>query len=454
VPTPKKLNTELVECIKIPMEFFKRSIRENDIVQVLKIRSFLFLMLSEFFSQVAFNMQHFVIIFIIYEITKSNTAVSGLILSFIIPAVIFSFIAGVYVDRWEKRKVLLATNVIRGILILLFFLAGTNIALMYLLTFLIAVTTQFFLPAEAPMIPLLINKNLLVAANAVFAIGIYSTIFIGYIFSGPALIFLGRTNTFLFLALFFFISAIFIQFITRIKKKETQNIDLSNNFNFSVKNEIKEVLLFIRKAKKVTNALFVITFAQAIIFTLAVLGPGYVATILNTQVEDLSWIFLAPAAFGMIVGSLTLGSLAKKVKNSSSISIGFLLSGLVLMFLPVGTRVASQGFVQTINSYLPHVLVINILHIIVVLAFLLGFANSLIFVPANATIQSETHEELRGRIYGFLNAFVAAISFLPVALAGTLSDVLGIGRVLTGVGVMILVIGLFRLFKSVNYIKR
>lgn len=436
------------------MEIFKRSIRDNDIVRVLKVRSFLFLMLSEFFSQVAFNMQHFVIIFIIYETTKSNTAVSGVILSFIIPAVIFSFVAGVYVDRWEKRKVLLTTNFIRGVLILLFFLVDTNIALMYLLTFMIAVTTQFFLPAEAPMIPLLIDKKLLVAANAVFAIGIYSTVFIGYILSGPALIFLGRTNTFLFLALFFFISAIFIQFMTKVKKKETKIIDLNNDFNSSFIYEIKEVLSFIRKAKKVTNALFIIAFSQAIIFTLAVLGPGYVATILNTQVEDLSWIFLAPAAFGLIVGSLTLGSLARKIKSSTSISIGFLLSGLVLMFLPIGTRVASQGFVQTINNYLPHVLVINIFHIVVVLAFLLGLANSFIFVPANATIQSETNEELRGRIYGFLNAFVAAISFLPVALAGGMADILGIGRVLTGVGVITLAIVVFRIFKSINYIKR
>lgn len=432
------------------MDILLRTIRQNDIVRVLKIKPFFFLMLSEFFSQIAFNMQHFVIIFIIYELTLSNTAVSGVILSFIIPAVVFSFLAGVYVDRWNKKRVLLLTNLIRGVLILLFLLFRENIAVMYTLTFLIAVTTQFFLPAEAPMIPLLVSKNLLIPANAVFAMGIFSTVFIGYIFSGPILLFLGRINTFLFLAFFFFISAFFIEFIKITPKKKNGENNLIENFGRSITAEIKEVFSFIKKAKNVTRALLIITFSQTIIFTLAVLGPGYVATILNTQVEDLSWIFLAPSAFGMVLGSVILGSIAKKIKTKSSINFGFFLSGIVLMLLPLGSRVASKSFVQTINSYLPQILIIDILHIIVVMAFLLGFANALIYVPANATIQTETEAELRGRIYGFLNAFVAAVSFLPVALAGGLADILGIGTVLSGIGVLIIVVGIFKIMPNIR----
>lgn len=432
------------------MDILLRTIKQNDIVRVLRIKPFFFLMLSEFFSQIAFNMQHFIIIFIIYELTLSNTAVSGVILSFIIPAVVFSFLAGVYVDRWNKKRVLLLTNLIRGVLILLFLLFRENIAVMYTLTFLIAVTTQFFLPAEAPMIPLLVNKNLLIPANAVFAMGIFSTVFIGYIFSGPILLFLGRINTFLFLAFFFFISAFFIEFIKITPKKKNGENHLIENFSRSITAEIKEVFSFIKKARNVTSALLIITFSQTIIFTLAVLGPGYVATILNTQVEDLSWIFLAPSAFGMVLGSVILGSIAKKIKTKSSINFGFFLSGIVLMLLPFGSRVASKSFVQTINSYLPHILIIDILHIIVVMAFLLGFANALIYVPANATIQTETEAELRGRIYGFLNAFVAAVSFLPVALAGGLADIFGIGRVLSGLGVLIIAVGIFRMLPNLK----
>ena len=116
------------------------------------------------------------------------------------------------------------------------------------------------------------------------------------------------------------------------------------------------------------------------------------------------------------------------------------------MLLPFGSKVTSKSFVQTINEHLPSFLVIDILHLIIVMAFLLGFANALIYVPANATLQKDTDEQLRGRIYGFLYAFVAAVSFLPVALAGGLADILGVGRVLSGIGVGILIVGIVRFY--------
>lgn len=178
-------------------------LKQNDLINVLSIPSFFYLMISEFFSQIAFNMQHFVIIFIIYELTHSNTAVSGIILSFTIPAIFFSLLAGVYVDRWNKKTVLFLTNIIRGGLLLPFLIPNTHPGIVYTLTFFIAVATQFFLPAESSIIPQLVPQRLLIPANAVFSAGIFTTVFIGYILSGPFLLAFGKTVSFLFLAALF-----------------------------------------------------------------------------------------------------------------------------------------------------------------------------------------------------------------------------------------------------------
>ena len=51
------------------------------------------------------------------------------------------------------------------------------------------------------------------------------------------------------------------------------------------------------------------------------------------------------------------------------------------------------------------------MHIVVVMAAVIGFAVSLIFIPSNITIQMETAESMRGRVYGFLNALIGAVSF-------------------------------------------
>ncbi|MCL5970617.1 MAG: MFS transporter [Patescibacteria group bacterium] len=427
------------------MDIIKKIVGSNDIVKVLRIKPFLNLMLSEFFSQTAFNMQHFVIIFIIYEVFKSNTAVSGVILSFTIPSIIFSVLAGVYVDRWDKKRVLFYTNFLRALLLLFFLIPNLHLAAIYTITFLLAVATQFFLPAEAPMIPNLVKKELMVSANAIFGAGIFVTVLIGYIISGPLLLILGRSYIFILLSFLFFTSAIFILFIPSSKKvKAVQN--LASGVSDSIIFEIKEVFAFMRKTKKVTTSLILLTFSQTILFVFAVLGPGYMSQILNVQVESLSWILLAPAALGMIVGSVTMGSLSRKISLHTAITIGFLLEGLVFIFLPHGSRVESYRIVQVFNEHLPHYLEINILHIIMFSAFLAGLGNSLIFVPANTTIQTHTTEEFRGRVYGLLNALVGAVSLIPVAAAGGLADILGIGTVLGGMGFLLFITGIIRFF--------
>lgn len=417
------------------MDIVKKAISDNDIFRVIRSRSFTFMMLSEFFSQFAFNMQHFVIIFLIYGLTHSNTAVSGVILSFTIPAICFSLISGVYVDRWNKKKVLFLTNLIRGILLLPFLITNLHVGLIYTLTFLIAVATQFFLPAEASVIPRLVPKNLILSANSIFSLGIYGTVFAGFILSGPIVLLLGKTYTILLLAMFFFISTFFIFFVDLASKTKPQDdLETENpkKISISFTEEAKEIFSFIRTARRVMHALVVLTISQAIIFVFAVLGPGYVSTILNVQIESLSWILIAPAAVGMGVGAFVLGSIGSKIEGKWLSTIGFVISGIVFLLLPfVNHIVASRSIFH-----------ITMLDLVVLLAFIVGIANSLIFIPSNATIQIHTSEHIRGRVYGLLNALIGAVSFLPVILAGGFADIFGVGTVVASIGIVMIILSI------------
>ena len=433
------------------MEIFKRALKGNDILRVLRIKPFFLMMLSEFFSQLAFNMQHFVLIFIIYGLTKSNTAVSGMILSFMIPAVLLSVIAGVFVDRWNKKSVILYTHFIRGMLLLPFLLPDLHLGFIYFFTFLIAVVTQFFVPAESSIIPQLVPRKLIIPANAVFASGLYGSVLLGYIFSGPVLLLLGRTNTIVFMIFLFFISAFFvsaIKFSSTSKKKEKIGVGIISSRQpvYSIAKEAKEIFSFIRRARKVTHALLMLTIAQSVIFMFAVLAPGYVTTILKAPIESLSLVLIAPAGVGLGLGAFILGSLGKKLKHKWVSGVGFMIVGVVFVLLPFATRITSFDFIQNINYYLPSITHINNLHIIVVLAAIVGFASSFVFIPSNATIQIETNEEMRGRMYGLLSSLIGAVSFLPVILAGGLADLLGVGTVILGVGVLMVILSIFYLF--------
>lgn len=419
----------------------------NDIFKVLRIKPFLFMMVSEFFSQFAFNMQNFVLIFIVYGITHSNTAVSGIVLSFTIPAVFLSLVSGVYVDRWDKKKVLFFTNLIRGLLLLFFLIPSLHVGFIYTLTFFIAVATQFFIPAESAFIPRLVPQKLILPANSIFTLGIYSTILMGYVVSGPSLLLLGKTATIIFLSALFLTASLVTLLIKPVSKGNVMELQPKNNDILDLKLEIQEIFTFLRKAKKVMRALIAITLAQAIIFTFSVLAPGYMTSILNVQIESLSWILLAPAGLGMGFGALLLGTIGKRYEHKWLIKVGFIISGVIFILFPFASKVTSRAFIQTINDFLPNFLDITILHIVIVLAFIVGFANSLIFVTSNTAIQISAGEDIRGRIYGLLNALVGAVSFLPVVLAGALADLLGVGTVITAIGILMLLISvLFSLF--------
>ncbi|KKQ32548.1 MAG: Major facilitator superfamily [Candidatus Levybacteria bacterium GW2011_GWA2_37_36] len=429
------------------MEVLRKRVLKSDIFQVLTIKPFFLMMLSEFFSQVAFNMQHFVLIFIIYGFTRSNTAVSGMILSFMIPAVLFSVISGVYVDRWNKKKVLLFIHLIRAVLLLPFLIPNLHLGLIYALTFLIAVVTQFFIPAEYSIIPQLVPKKLLVSANAVFSFGIFTIMLIGYILSGPALLLLGRTYTIILLIFLFVASALIVAGIKLTDRKK--EIILKNTFspqrNYSFTKEANEVFVFIKKAKKVMHAFFMITIAQAVIFMFAVLAPGYVTTILEAPLESVSVILIAPAGLGFGIGAFMLGSMGRKIKQRIS-AIGFMVVGIVFILMPLASRVTSYRFVLSLNSFLPQIIHINILHIIVLMAFITGFGISLVSIPSNSIIQIETSQEMRGRMYGLLSALTGAVSFLPVILAGWLADIFGVGTIIASVGIIVAILSACYLF--------
>lgn len=413
---------------------------ENRILRTLSIRPFFFLVLAEIFSQIAVNMFNFVVIIVVFAISTSNTAVSGAILSFTIPQLLFGLLAGVYVDRWNKKKVLYASNFLRALLVVPLIIFHSNLFLVYVLTFAISLISQFFIPAETPMIPIVVEKQLLLSANAIFGMVIYSSIFIAYAISGPLLILLGPTFTFALLGFCFLLAAFFATFI-RVKTVRQRKLMDIERFKISLGDEIRSVIDFFRKAKAIYQALFLLTLSQILILVLAAIGPGYAEQIVKIRVEEFPVFFVTPAIIGAAICAVILGSYFNKHRKSRLTKIGLFLLGISVLILPYGSKVESRAFVQTINSYLAHAFQINILHIMVVLAFVMGIANALIFVPSNTILQEETSEEFRGKVYGALNTLVGLFSLLPILVVGGLADLFGVKGVLTGVGIIILAIG-------------
>lgn len=413
----------------------------NRIIQTLSIRPFLFLILAEVFSQLAINMLNFVLIIIAFTLTNSSTAVSGVILSFTIPSLLFGLLAGAYVDKWNKKKVLYVSNFLRAVLVLLLVFSHGSLPFIYVLCFAISVVSQFFIPAETPMIPVVVRRELLLSANAIFGVVIYASIFVAYALSGPLLLIFGHTGIFVFLAVSFLLAALFASFIKVPAKSSRKFMDMTRlSINFF--SEIKQVMSFFQRAKVIYNALFLLSLAQILVLILAVIGPGYAEQVLKIQVEQFPLFFVTPAVIGTAVGAVLLGNYLHKHPKQHLTKIGLLLMGAALLVLPYGSKVESRAIVQTLNSYLPTIFDINILHVLVAVAFVMGLANAFIFVPSNTIIQEETSDEFRGKVYGVLNTMVGFFSLLPIILVGGLADLIGVKSVITIIGGIVLGVGI------------
>jgi MFS family permease len=385
------------------------------------------------------NLLNFVLLIVVFSLSKSNIAVAGVVLAFTTPSILFGVLAGAYVDKWNKKNVLVASNALRGLAAFPLVFISHQLFLVYSITFLVALFTQFFIPAETPIIPQLVPKKLLLSANALFSIGIFGTIIIAYALSGPIILLAGETNVFLIITAFFLISSFFAFLIRGGGGRVVGKIDL--------KQSIKDSFSLIFKKDKIYHSLFLLTLLQTLILVIAAIGPGYATEILHIQVEKFPILFVTPAMVGMALGAIIIGNFLHKHSKIMLAKIGLLITGIVVLFFPYGSVLTSREFIQTLNQHLPEVVHITNIHVMFVMAVLIGFAFSLIFVPSNTILQEETTDEQRGKIYGSLNTLVGLVSIFPVLGAGLLADLIGVSKVITLIGLSIIAISLLRFFK-------
>src|SRR5437868_3027717 len=155
---------------------------------VLKKRSFLLLWLAQILSQIVFNAANYGVIAVVTAVTHSTVMVGFAIISFTLPAVPFSLLAGVYVDYLDKRLVLWVSNALRAVISVLIVLAllwnPHTVVPLFFLAFATSLITQFFAPAEASAIPLLVGKHELVPALSLFNITLTLAQALGFLVVG------------------------------------------------------------------------------------------------------------------------------------------------------------------------------------------------------------------------------------------------------------------------------
>lgn len=415
--------------------------------------NFLRLWLSQAATQIGGNMVLFGLT-VIVSATQPNTAVSLLILSFLVPAVLFSAVAGVYVDRIDRRLVLIATNVLRGLAIFALVLVGDNFLLLLLLNIFVSTVTVFFAPAEAAMIPEVVPRSMLLAANGVFTLTLNAAFAIGFALLGPLVINLaGAQAVILVVGSLYLLAAVFCFTLPpsppppRAPEAEGPHpVGETQKAVQATISQLREGLSFIAQNRSIVWSLLYLGIAASLVGVLGVLGPDFAETALRLEPKDFAIIVL-PLGGGIVMGILLLNAYGKYLPRRRVIEGGLILLGVMLALLSVAgpiSRLLQRA--DSASALVDLSALTSLLAVVVFIAFVAGVAYAGVAIPSQTQLQEDLPEEVRGRVFGVLNMLVSVSSFLPIIVVGPISDLIGTATVMLVVAIAVLAAGIASVF--------
>jgi len=427
-------------------------------------RSFVWLWSAQTLSQLASNMVLAGLMATVHDTTGSDTAVAVLLLTFLVPAVLFSTLGGVLVERGNAKLIMLATNVIRAVGTIAFiFVAPTTgtaiVPLVYLINFGIATATAVFAPAELTSIPRIVDRRHLMAANSIFVLTINATFAIGFGFLGPLVLnVLGPIAVYMIVAVMFGAAALAILPLPAVRPDHAVAPagDAAGRAVHELVDQLAEGLAFVRRHRVIAWSLAYLGISSSLIGVLGAIGPGFAVDILGLSSQNFFFI-MGPAGLGAVVGILFLNSYGKRIPKRLVIDLGLVGMGITLVLLAIVKPVsvafgAAAGPIEEVVTAIAPL--VSLIAVVVVIAVFAGLEYAFVAIPSQTALQEELPSDVRGRIFGILNTLLSVASFLPVIAAPAAADILDIFFDGSGIPIVMAFLGAVTLWVGVGSWRR
>ena len=422
-------------------------------IAVLRNRPFLLLWLAQVATQIGINMILYALEVLVLRSTSLSTAVSALFLTFLVPSVLFSALAGVFVDRIDRRLVLVVTNALRAAILVAIFAAGQDIFLILILNTILSTVTVFFAPAEAAMIPVLVSREQLVAANGIFTLTLNGAFAVGFAFLGPLVVtIMGSPEPLiLVVAALFGLAAAFCITLPAdppvvaapAPRGRRETVSEAGHAVTGVFDQLREGVAYIRENRAVAWSLAYLGIAASLIGVVAVLGPSFARDTLGLSPEDLIVVVL-PLGIGIVVGVLVLNNYGKYVSRRRANEVGLVVLGILLVILTIAgplsrllTGVGERVDVVDLSG------VTSLVAVVIAIAFAAGICYGIVAISAQVQLQEDIPADVRGRVFGVLNMLISVASILPIIVVGPIADLVGTTPVILSAAAFVLVSGLF-----------
>lgn len=386
--------------------------KKTNLTNKLFDKNFTLFTLGRLVSIIGSGIQMIAIPLYILDITGSGAAMGIFTLLGMLPRLLAAPFAGVIGDRWNRKKIMVWTDFLRGFLILFLALLSFNgtltILILFIIQAIVSVFDGFFGAATGAMLPDIVSEDNLRKANSVLGSVNSFSLIIGPILGGIIYGVLGITMVFFLNGISFLISGISEIFIDyKVKFEKVGKLNFKSFFT-----EFKEGLSFIVKKRGLR---YLFSFAMIINFLLSplfqVVEPYILRQIVKMSAQQYGFVQTF-FTIGMLLGNIVLAVFLSKTKAKNLMVMGISIESL--MMLAFGILI----FPNILSLFS----IWNFFWITGIIYFTIGLFNTFVNVPINTNLQLMTPSNIRSRVFSAIEIFAQLMVPFGAVIYGFLLD--------------------------------
>ncbi len=409
------------------------------VLPLLRNRSFLALWIASAIQLTINSALQFVLLIWVLEQTGSPLASTALVICLAAPPVVFGAVAGVLLDRLDKRTVLVVAVVIRsGLTALLLLADNVSVGAVYAVAFLTATAGQFAVPAGAAALPGFVAKQQLLSANSAFQLATMSSQLIGLVALSPIMLKLfGFDASYVVSAALLLSTAPLLLLLPpippqiRTPHRLGEDLGLVRAALTTTVADIRATGAMIWRDRLTALAYVQLITGVMLLFMFAVLVPQFVHEVLGRAEEDAVFVFW-PTGIGALLALLLVPRLGRRF------SVNMMATAALAVICVVVTILGVFDFLRTSTGGSQDWLLVGTL----IMAFPLGLAYAAVNAPAQTLLQERAPAEMRGRLFSTQMMLANAVSMLALLVVGGVADAAGVRQSLFLLGGVLFLITL------------
>jgi DHA3 family macrolide efflux protein-like MFS transporter len=390
---------------------------------VLRNKDFSKLWFGQLISNVGSSVGSLALLFYAFALTGSELAMAGLAMTQILPMVLFSGVIGVYIDRWDRKKIMIGADIVRAIATFLYPFATSFPAVvsplnwLYILSFVYSTSNAFFFPARSASIPRLVQREDLVTANSLSQMTFQM---ISLIFTplGGALMAIVAPDY--FIGFLIDASTFMASGLILVTIRSSLVPEMVPDIERSYMKEMKDAFGLVRQNSVVSFLLLIFTALMLLGGMLNAIVVPFFQGELGFDEFFFSLIMSGSAVSGVIAAAI-LGQRAEIKKPFFLMMLAMVIIGVVmslLSFVPMGDFIPALLLMSTV-----------------------GAVNVAIGVPNAAIMQEIVEDKMRGKVFSFQSVMINTAQLTGMAIAGVWAESVSSSRqpiFIAGIGALII----------------